>query len=210
MPHQALSPACPADPGVPYPTFVYGAGEAVWDSEEDIKGGAGDASSKVAKGGQSSVPDMLAGVERDADRVGPVSVSVVSAPEDADAETTEADARRVSSLTTEDAALLLALESDSPSRRQERGPLAVVRGRDLRRGAGDASSKVAKGGQSSAPDRLAGVVRDDDRVGPVSVSVVSAPEDADAELTEADAPRVSSLTPEDAALPLALESDSPS
>ncbi|KAL3192075.1 hypothetical protein MRX96_018194 [Rhipicephalus microplus] len=92
------------------------------------EGGAGDASSKVAKGGQSSAPDRLSGVVRDADRVGPDSVSVVSAPEDADAELTEADAPRVSSLTPEDAALPLALESDSPSRRQERGPLAVVRG----------------------------------------------------------------------------------
>ncbi|KAL3192085.1 hypothetical protein MRX96_018204 [Rhipicephalus microplus] len=90
--------------------------------------GAGDASSKVAKGGQSSAPDRLAGVVMDADRVGPVSVSVVSAPEDADAELTEADAPRVSSFTPEDAALPLALETDSPSRRQERGPLAVVRG----------------------------------------------------------------------------------
>ncbi|KAL3192074.1 hypothetical protein MRX96_018193 [Rhipicephalus microplus] len=98
------------------------------ESSSGSSGGAGDASSKVAKGGQSSAPARLAGVVRDADRVGPDSVSVVSAPEDADAELTEADAPRVSSLTSEDAALPLALESDSPSRRQERGPLAVMRG----------------------------------------------------------------------------------
>ncbi|KAL3203032.1 hypothetical protein MRX96_042244, partial [Rhipicephalus microplus] len=90
--------------------------------------GTGDASSKVAKGGQSSALDRLAGVVRDADRVGPDSVSVVSAPEDADAEATEADALRVSTFTPEDSALLLALESDSPSRRHERGPIAVARG----------------------------------------------------------------------------------
>ncbi|KAL3214928.1 hypothetical protein MRX96_034494 [Rhipicephalus microplus] len=87
----------------------------------------------VAKGGQSSALDRLAGVVRDADRVGPDSVSVVSAPEDADTEAMEADAPRVSSLTPEDAALLLALESDSPSRRQERGALCGRAGRGLRR-----------------------------------------------------------------------------
>ncbi|KAL3192029.1 hypothetical protein MRX96_018148 [Rhipicephalus microplus] len=89
-------------------------------------GGAGDASSKVARGGQSSASDGLAGVVGDADRVGPVSVSAVSAPEDADAEATGTDAPRVSSLTQEDSALLPELDSDSPLRRQERGALAVV------------------------------------------------------------------------------------